>query len=83
MGLSEAERLANLESAFLATPQARGKRILLVDDTYTTGTTLRRAAGALLDPHAGAAAVDVAVVARTPREKLDFQYSWSSRSGDN
>ena len=83
VGLSEAERLANLESAFLATPQARGKRILLVDDTYTTGTTLRRAAGALLDPHAGAAAVDVAVVARTPREKLDFQYSWSSRSGDN
>ena len=32
----------------------------------------------LLDPHAGAAAVDVAVVARTPREKHDFQYNWSS-----
>ena len=57
---------------------SRGKRILLVDDTYTTGTTLRRAALALLDPHAGAAAVDVAVVARTPREKHDFQYNWSS-----
>ena len=38
----------------------------------------RRAALALLDPHAGAAAVDVAVVARTPREKHDFQYNWSS-----
>ena len=32
----------------------------------------------MLDPHAGAAAVDVAVVARTPREKHDFQYNWSS-----
>lgn len=59
-------------------PGSPGKRILLVDDTYTTGTTLRRAALALLDPHAGAAAVDVAVVARTPREKHDFQYNWSS-----
>lgn len=68
VGLSEAERLANLEGAFLASPQARGKRILLVDDTATTGTTLRRAALALLDPHGGAAAVDVAVVARTPRD---------------
>ncbi|MFQ8887100.1 MAG: ComF family protein [Bilophila wadsworthia] len=78
VGLSEAERVANLKSAFLSLPEVRGKRILLVDDTYTTGTTLRRAALALLDPHAGAAAVDVAVVARTPREKHDFQYNWSS-----
>lgn len=78
VGLSEAERIANLKSAFLSLPEVRGKRILLVDDTYTTGTTLRRAALALLDPHAGAAAVDVAVVARTPREKHDFQYNWSS-----
>ena len=72
VGLSEAERVANLKSAFLSLPEVRGKRILLVDDTYTTGTTLRRAALALLDPHAGAAAVDVAVVARTPREKHDL-----------
>ena len=78
VGLSEAERAANLKGAFLSLPEVRGKRILLVDDTYTTGTTLRRAALALLDPHAGAAAVDVAVVARTPREKHDFQYNWSS-----
>lgn len=69
VGLSEAERLANLESAFLASPRARGKRILLVDDAATTGTTLRRATLALLDPHGGAAAVDVAVVARTPRAR--------------
>ena len=44
VGLSEAERVANLKSAFLSLPEVRGKRILLVDDTYTTGTTLRRAA---------------------------------------
>lgn len=82
VGLSEAERLANLESAFSASPRVRGRRILLVDDTCTTGTTLRRAAVALLDQH-GAAAVDVAVVARTPREQ-DFPYNPMSRcSGDS
>ena len=81
VGLSEAERLANLEDAFLASPEARGKRILLVDDTATTGTTLRRAALALLDPHGGAAAVDVAVVARTPRDNQDYSGAFAASCG--
>ena len=81
VGLSEAERLANLEGAFLASPQVRGKRILLVDDTATTGITLRRAAIALLDPHGGAAAVDVAVVARTPRDNQDYSDALAASCG--
>ncbi len=80
VGLNRDERAANLKGAFLSLPEVRGKRILLVDDTCTTGTTLRRAARALLDQHGGAAAVDVAVIARTPHERHDFQYDWSNRS---
>lgn len=64
IGLNRAERQANLLGAFTAHASVRGKTILLVDDTLTTGATLRLAARALLDQ--GALAVDVAVAARTP-----------------
>ena len=66
VGLSEAERMENLKDAFCAAPETRGRRILLIDDTCTTGTTLRRAAETLLT-QGRAAAVDVAVVAWTQR----------------
>lgn len=66
IGLNRAERRLNLHGAFTAHAAVRGKTILLVDDTLTTGTTLRRAALALLEE--GALAVDVAVAARTPRD---------------
>ena len=65
VGLNRQERLNNLKNAFVASPSARGLRLLLIDDTCTTGTTLRQATLALLDTHRGARAVDVAVVART------------------
>ena len=61
--LSREER-KKLGRVFRGAPQAAGMRLLLVDDVCTTGTTLRRAAEALLS--AGAARVDVAVIARTP-----------------
>ena len=46
-GLSGEERLHNLENTFQASPAVRGKRILLVDDVYTTGATAREAVRAL------------------------------------
>lgn len=62
--LTPTERRANLRGAFRVgrrKPLA-GRRVLLVDDVLTTGTTAHRAARALLD--GGAAAVVVAVIAR-------------------
>lgn len=73
-GLSRYERRRNLRGAFIAHPEVRGRRILLVDDICTTGATLARAVDCLL--RSGAAAVDCAVVARTPA------HPGSRRQGD-
>jgi len=66
VGLKAGERAKNVEGAFRVPPAARaslaGKRVLLVDDVYTTGSTVRAATRALL--RGGAASVDVAVFAR-------------------
>lgn len=66
--LPRAERMKNLRAAFVVDAARRqalqGRRIALVDDVFTTGATAREAASALRA--AGAAAVDVWVLARTP-----------------
>lgn len=66
--LQRGQRLRNLHGAFAAAPQRmealRGKRVLLVDDVSTTGTTLHSAALALRQ--AGVARVQGLVIARTP-----------------
>ncbi|MFO1273840.1 MAG: ComF family protein [Rubrivivax sp.] len=66
--LPRAERMRNLRAAFVVEPRARGRlaarRVALVDDVLTTGATAREATRALLA--AGAAAVQVWVLARTP-----------------
>ncbi len=56
MGLTAAERRANVHGAFVADPaRVGGKRVLLVDDVCTTGSTLTAAAIALRE--AGARSV--------------------------
>jgi ComF family protein len=63
VGLSRAERAANLQGAFRAPKGAfAGRRVVLVDDVATTGATLNAAARALR--RAGAESVDALVFAR-------------------
>lgn len=64
-GTSLAARKQNTWGAFAATSGVRGARILLLDDTVTTGSTLAAATAALLD--AGAGGVSVVAVSRTAR----------------
>ena len=69
VGLTARERDLNVRGAFRVRqdekPQLAGRRVLLVDDVYTTGATVKAATRALL--RAGAGAVDVLVFARVVR----------------
>ena len=69
--LSRAERLKNLQGAFAARGRARCERVLLVDDVYTTGATVRECAQAL--KAGGYEHVYVLTVARTPAPPLQAQ----------
>lgn len=60
--LHRKDRLKNLRGAFKADASVQGKKILLVDDVMTTGTTLEEATTALLK--AGASEVRVLTLAR-------------------
>ena len=68
IGMTRQERERNLRDAFWVEPARRamieGRHVALVDDVFTTGATAHAAALALV--RAGAARVDVWVVARTP-----------------
>lgn len=66
--LARAERLVHLRGAFVVPapmrPRVQGLHLALVDDVTTTGATAQEAASTLLA--AGAARVDLWVVAHTP-----------------
>ena len=64
VGLSRKERDENIKGAFEVTQpnKIKEQRILLVDDVYTTGATLKEGAKTLM--HAGAKEVFVATIAR-------------------
>lgn len=59
------ERKANVLGAFRAIRDVKGKKILLIDDIYTTGATMSECARCLKT--AGAEKVSAAVFARRPR----------------
>jgi ComF family protein len=61
-GLRARQRYRNLDGAFAVTTEAAGRRLAIIDDVLTTGSTARAVAGALLD--AGAVSVEVWAVAR-------------------
>jgi ComF family protein len=71
VGLSAEERQENVRGAFaVAHPEAiRGKRLLLLDDVYTTGATLREGKRTLIE--AGGSAVTLAALCRARRESVD------------
>jgi ComF family protein len=66
VGLERSAREENVRAAFRVPPEAEiqisGRRVLVVDDVYTTGATVRAVARAL--NRSGAAAVDVLTFAR-------------------
>jgi ComF family protein len=61
-GLTAQQRYRNLEGAFTATADLSGRRIAIVDDVFTTGSTAAALSRELL--RAGAASVEVWAVAR-------------------
>jgi len=70
VGLTKAQRQENLQGAFRVPPEAKarlqGKRVLLIDDVLTTGSTANAASRALL--RGGATSVDILAFARVVTE---------------
>ncbi|MBI1730577.1 ComF family protein [Candidatus Acetothermia bacterium] len=64
MELSGEERRQNLQGAFIARPHPTLKRVLILDDVYTTGATARECSRALRE--CGWEQVMVLTLARTP-----------------
>ena len=70
VGYTRQQRIANLRGAFRADSAVAGHDILLVDDVFTTGTTVSECARVLR--RAGAERVWVATVARVLKSEVTF-----------
>ena len=68
-GLNAEQRKRNLVGCMIADESVRGRRVLLIDDIYTTGATVSEAARALRA--AGAKSVGVVCAARTLPDAAD------------
>lgn len=77
--LDLAQRGTNLVGALVASPTARGRRFVLVDDVVTSGATLIEAARALRE--GGAEVVAAATLAFTPRRNVKID-TFSVRARD-
>lgn len=66
-GLTARERRSNLIRAFEASPRLRGRRIAIVDDVMTTGSTVSAVAREVA--RAGASNIEVVCIARTVHRK--------------
>jgi ComF family protein len=80
-GLTAAQRRANMSGAFIVVKKeaVQGKRVLLVDDVFTTGATAGACARVL--KRAGAAHITVLTVARASRRMPDPVLAGSVVSG--
>lgn len=67
LGANRRQRIENAKRAFIPKPSIENQTYLLIDDIYTTGSTLEYATKALRK--AGASNVMIAVIARQPLEK--------------
>ncbi|MCC6454153.1 MAG: ComF family protein [Caldilineaceae bacterium] len=76
VGLAPGERHANVDGAFYAAEEVAGQCLLLIDDVYTTGSTLRACATAALA--AGATAVYGLTLAQPVRRAYSTRVRESS-----
>jgi predicted amidophosphoribosyltransferase len=79
-GLTRHQRRENMRGAFIVSKpeEITDREILLVDDVFTTGTTVSECARILL--RAGASKVWVATVARTPNSEVHA--AWLGADGE-
>ena len=80
-GLTHAERQQNIERVFVArhAKQLNGRRVLLIDDVFTTGATAGACAVALKE--AGARSVVLLTLARVDRRRTDVPDRENSTGG--
>ena len=71
--LTRYDRILNIQGAYKASGAVKGKNILLIDDIYTSGSTLSEAARTLR--HAGAKTIMAIVfTSQPPQKRYDHRY---------